>query len=60
MSDPKASEAARALCRARWGDSVLRRAAATVLERGDGRLGDAARTELEQITGGRSEGDGDE
>jgi hypothetical protein len=43
------SEAGRSLVRARWGDTVLRRAAATVLERADGRLGEETRTELEQI-----------
>jgi hypothetical protein len=47
MSDPDASEAARALNRVRWGDRVLRRAAATVLERGD--VSEAVRAELAEF-----------
>jgi hypothetical protein len=43
-------EAGVALARARWGDRVLRRAAATVLERG-AHLADSTRAELEQIAG---------
>jgi hypothetical protein len=58
MSDTQASEAARSLANARWGDTVLRRSAAVVLERAD--LGEAARAELEQLAGGRGEEDGDE
>jgi hypothetical protein len=49
MADTQASEAARNLVSARWGDRVLRRAAATVLERAD--LAETTRTELEQIAG---------
>jgi hypothetical protein len=45
----EASEAGRSLVRARWGDRVLRRAAATVLERAD--LADSTRADLEQIAG---------
>ncbi len=37
------------LARARWGDTKLRRAAALVLERADGRLADTTRVELEQL-----------
>jgi hypothetical protein len=44
-----ASEAARALVRARWGDRVLRRSATVVLERAE--LTDTTRHELEQIAG---------
>ena len=47
--DEAASEAARALVARRWGDRVLRRSAATVLERAD--LTDTTRVELEQIAG---------
>jgi hypothetical protein len=43
-------EAGVALARARWGDRVLRRAAATVLERGAG-LADSTRADLQQIAG---------
>jgi hypothetical protein len=46
----EASEAGRALVAKRWGDRVLRRAAATVLERGAG-LADSTRADLEQIAG---------
>lgn len=49
MGDTQASEAARALVSYRWGDQVLRRSAATVLERAE--LTDAARGELEMIAG---------
>jgi hypothetical protein len=45
----EASEAGRALVAKRWGDRVLRRAAATVLERAD--LADSTRADLEQIAG---------
>jgi hypothetical protein len=48
--DEAASRAAKLLARARWGDTVLRRAAATVLERGAG-LADTTRADLEQIAG---------
>jgi hypothetical protein len=51
MADTQASEAARSLANTRWGETVLRRAAATVLERADGRLSTEVRTELEQIAG---------
>ena len=47
--DEAASEAARALAGKRWGDTVLRRAAATVLERAA--LADTTRADLEQIAG---------
>jgi hypothetical protein len=57
MSDAQASEAARDLARARWGDTVLRRAAATVLERAE--LAEGTRTELELIAGDPAR-DGDE
>ena len=43
-----ASEAARSLNRARWGDTVLRRAVATVLERSD-QLDESQRAELRQV-----------
>jgi hypothetical protein len=57
MSNPDASEAARALNRARWGDRVLRRAAATVLERGD--VSEVVRAELaEFIAKSRAGADG--
>ena len=49
MSVPDASEAARSLNRARWGDTVLRRAVATVLERSD-QLDESQRAELRQVT----------
>jgi hypothetical protein len=55
MTDAQASAAARELAAHRWGDTVLRRAAAVVLERAA--LGEAARAELEQIT---EEATGDE
>jgi hypothetical protein len=48
-------EAGVALARARWGDRVLRRAAATVLERAE--LPEATRADLEQIAGYRRDGD---
>jgi hypothetical protein len=48
MSDPESTAAARELNCARWGDRVLRRAAAVVLERAD--LSPVAAAELEQIT----------
>jgi hypothetical protein len=35
MSDAQASDAARALAQARWGDTVVRRAAEVVIERVD-------------------------
>jgi hypothetical protein len=49
MTDAQASDAARELARARWGDAVLRRSAATVLERGE--VTESTRAELEQIAG---------
>jgi hypothetical protein len=49
MADPDASEAARSLNRARWGDTVLRRAVATVLERSD-QLDESQRAALQQVT----------
>lgn len=58
MSDPDVSVAARELNRARWGDKVLRRSAATVLDRAD--LTDTTRVELEQIAGPAPVRDGDE
>jgi hypothetical protein len=57
LAQEDAAEAGRLLARARWGDTKLRRAAALVLERADGRLGDAARVELEQIAGNPADGD---
>ena len=57
MSDAQVSDAARALAVARWGDTVLRRAAATVLERAE--LADATRADLELIAGDPArDGDG--
>jgi hypothetical protein len=47
MSD--AHDAAVTLARQRWGDAVLRRSAATVVERAE--VTDATRAELEQIAG---------
>ena len=44
-----AHEAAVALARQRWGDTVLRRSAATVLERAE--VTEGTRAELEQIAG---------
>ena len=44
-----ASEHARMMAAARWGDTVLRRSAAEVLERAE--LTEAARSELETIAG---------
>jgi hypothetical protein len=58
VTDEAASEAGRALIAKRWGDRVLRRAAATVLERGAG-LADSTRADLEQIAGDPAR-DGDE
>ena len=59
MADAEASEHGRGLAATRWGDAVLRRSAATVLERAA--LTEATRTELEQIAdgppGGESRGD---
>ena len=52
-----ASEHARMMAAARWGDQVLRRSATTVLERAE--LSDPTRTELEQIAGVPA-GDGDD
>jgi hypothetical protein len=57
VAQEDAAAAARQLARARWGDRVLRRSAATVLERPDGRLGDTTRAELEQIAGDPADGD---
>ena len=57
MSIPDAHEAAVAMNRARWGDTKLRRAAATVLERAE--LGEATRAELETIAGHPAQ-DGDD
>jgi len=54
MTDAQVSEAGRALARARWGDAVVRRSAAAVLERAD--LTDTTRAELEQIAA--RDGDG--
>lgn len=48
MSNASASDVARAAASARWGDTVLRRSAVTVLERADG-LSDVARAELEAL-----------
>lgn len=50
MSDTQATEAARTLVSYRWGDQVLRRSAAVVLERAP-ELTEAARAELETIAG---------
>jgi hypothetical protein len=47
MDNAQVSDAGRALAAARWGDTVLRRAAATVLERAE--LADATRADLERI-----------
>ena len=49
VAQENAAEAGRLLARARWGDTKLRRAAALVLERADGRLADTTRVELEQL-----------
>jgi hypothetical protein len=49
VAQQDAAEAGRMLARARWGDTKLRRAAALVLERADGRLADTTRVELEQL-----------
>lgn len=49
LAQEDAAEAGRMLARARWGDTKLRRAAALVLERADGRLADTTRVELEQL-----------
>jgi len=49
MSDADVSAAARELSRARWGDRVLARSAATVLERAD--VTEGTRHELELIAG---------
>lgn len=49
MTDAQVSEAARSLAYSRWGDRVLRRAAATVLERAE--LAEGTRADLEQIAG---------
>jgi hypothetical protein len=46
MANADASEAARELARARWGDAVLRRAVAVVVER-SADLDDTQRAELE-------------
>lgn len=48
MNTADASEAARSLAAARWGDAVLRRSAAAVLARA-GDLTEGTRAELEQI-----------
>lgn len=49
MADTNASDAARELIRHRWGNQVLRRSAATVLERAE--LSEPTRAELEMIAG---------
>jgi hypothetical protein len=49
MADAQASSAARELARARWGDTVLRRAVQTVVERRD-QLDESQRAELRQVT----------
>jgi hypothetical protein len=49
MSDAQASEAARELARQRWGDQVVRRAAAIVVERA-AELPDAVREQVHQAT----------
>jgi hypothetical protein len=60
MSGPDLSEAAVALNRQRWGDRVLRRSAATVLERADPAvLADATRADLQRLAG-KPERDGDD
>lgn len=47
MTDAQASDAGRALAGYRWGDTVLRRAAAVVLERAE--VAESTRAELEQL-----------
>jgi hypothetical protein len=49
MADTQASEAGAALARARWGDQVVRRAAAVLLERAD-ELPDALREQVHEAT----------
>jgi hypothetical protein len=50
MGDTRdASEAARQLVRARWGNQVVSRAVATIVERQD-ELTDAQRADLRQVT----------
>jgi hypothetical protein len=47
MTDAQASEAGRSLARSRWGDSVVRRAAGTLLDRAE--LTPGTRAEIEQL-----------
>jgi hypothetical protein len=58
MSDTQAeaSEAGRSLVRARWGNSVVRSAVATLRER-SGELDEALKAELRQIAGDPADGD---
>lgn len=57
MADPDASEHARALNRARWGNQVVVRSAETVIERVDELPADL-REQLHQLTGEAGDGDG--
>jgi len=50
MADTQASQAARSLARARWGNAVVQRAVAVVVERAD-QLGEAELAELRAVTG---------
>jgi len=58
MADTKASEGARALLAARWGNSAVTRAAAVVIERA-GELDDRQRADVLAALGERK-GDDDE
>jgi hypothetical protein len=56
MTDAQASEAARQLARARWGDTGLRSAVQTISDR-RGELTPALKAELLQIAGDPRDGD---
>jgi hypothetical protein len=55
MSDADTSAAAAQLARARWGDSVVRRAVETVVQRAD-QLDDGLRAELQAVVSGQDGG----
>jgi hypothetical protein len=57
MADAQASEAARELARARWGNAAVVRSAEVVIARAD-ELPDSLREQLHQVTGETSADDG--